>query len=273
MNQRAVMTTAIVTALFAAPACNRAGNTEPLTLGEATQALEEAAVSSQAANVMSGTIELTTDFTIGAGLETAADEIRNYVQSQLPCASVTLEGNTLEVEYGAKPGNCTYRGHTYSGSHQVSVTANDEGQVIVAHAWDELSNGVVSVSGDATVTWDGVEVTRHVDHELAWTRLSDGKTGVGRGNRTQRPLSGGLIEGFQVDGTRDWSGDSGEWALDIDGVQVRWADPVPQAGSYTLTTPNDKEIVLSFERIDDDTIKVTLEGTKNTFSLNVNSGA
>ena len=62
---------------------------------------------------------------------------------------IVLEDNTLTVEYGARPGNCVYRGHEYSGTHSITVARNDEGDVEVEHEWVELSNGVVSVSGNA----------------------------------------------------------------------------------------------------------------------------
>jgi hypothetical protein len=44
---------------------------------------------------------------------------------------------------------------------------------------------------------------------------------------------------------------------------------VPQAGSYTLTTPFDKTVSMSFSRVDDDTIKVTVTGPKHEFNFNV----
>jgi hypothetical protein len=48
--------------------------------------------------------------------------------------------------------------------------------------------------------------------------------------------------------------------LAIDGVQMRGQDPVPQAGRYSLVAPNGKDLQLLFERQDDDTILVTLDG-------------
>ena len=82
-------------------------------------------------------------------------------------------------------------------------------------------------------------------------------------------LAGGLAEGIQVDGARAWDGEKGHWDLAIDGVQMRWTDPVPQAGSYTLTTPFDKSVSMAFDRVDDDTIKVTVTGPKHEFSFTV----
>ena len=269
--KHALIFATLAAATLASGCRHRQENDEPLTLGEAQRALQETSTSSQAGNLMSATIELSTDFTIGGGIEAAVAEIRSYIESQLPCAEITLGSGTLQVEYGAKPGNCTYRGHSYSGMHSVTVTANGEGQVIVQHDWDQLSNDVVMLSGFATVTWDAVDAHRRVNHELTWTRVSDGKAGIGRGDRTQRPLEGNSLVGMTVDGERAWSGEAGTWELDIDGIEVRWADPVPQAGRYTLVTPSDKEIELSFERLDEDTIVVELSGTKNSFSFLVSS--
>ena len=111
--------------------------------------------------------------------------------------------------------------------------------------------------------------THHVVHELDWTRLSDGKTGKGTGDRTQRPLEGGFAEGFQVDGARAWTGQGGTWDLAIEGVLLRWVDPVPQAGTYRLADPKERSIQMSFGRVDEDTIKVTLESGAKSFSFNV----
>lgn len=262
----AVASLALVCTL-AATGCRRAADDE-LTASEARQALDESAAAEQAIAVTSGGIELTTDFTIGGALEEAAQEIKAFVESQLPCAEVTLSGGTLTIEYGALPGSCTYNGHTWSGSHSVTVTKNDEAEVLVEHVWADLSNGVTTVSGTADVTWSLADQTRHVVHELEWTKGGD--TWVGAGDRLQAALPGGITEGFSVNGERSWTGDQGAFELAIDGVEMRWVDPVPQAGSYTLTTPKGKELTLSFARVDADTIEVTIGNGKRSFSFLVN---
>ena len=243
---------------------------DPLTNDEARQALEESAIDSQAAALTSASFEISTDFTIGMAASHAAEQIRDFVRSQLPCAEVTLQDATLTIEYGALPGACTFRGHQFAGVQTIHVERNADDDVVVTHEWDDLNNGRISVSGNATVTWSASEPSRHVVHELTWTRLSDGRTGVGSGDRIQRPLAGGLAEGFSVDGTRSWEGERGRWDLDIDGIEMRWTDPVPQAGSWVLQTPFDKVITLAFERIDEDTIAVTASGGQRQIELKVN---
>jgi hypothetical protein len=245
---------------------------DAVTAEEAQQALEESSIDSQAAALSSASFELSTNFTIGDAAENAAQHIYDFVQSQLPCAKLTLQGGaTLTIEYGAQPGNCTFHGHTFQGKHTIEVARNQTDGVIVKHSWDKLGNGRISVTGDAEVTWSSLEPSRHVVHHLTWTRLADGRTGTGSGDRVQKPLPGGIVEGFSVDGTRSWQGQRGGWDLEINHIETRWTDPVPQNGSFVLHTPANKTITLVFERIDSDTIGVTASGGHRSIALKVNS--
>lgn len=243
-----------------------------LTRVEASEALEESQLATQAAELTSGTVEITTNFTIGEAAEAAADELRNFYQQQLPCAEVTLDGRTLTVDYGVN-GSCLYRGQKYLGRHSVTVSRNEDDEVVVDHVWEDLKNDVVRVNGTATVTWSSSDPSRHVQHELAWERLSDGRRGMGSGDRIQRPLAEDIATGFSVDGTRRWTGARGQWDLSINHVEMRWADPVPQSGSYSLDTPFDKQLNLEFGRVDATTIKVTVSSGKRSFDFNVRSSA
>ena len=235
---------------------------DELTFAQAQESLEQASDSSQAENLAAASVDISTNFTIGGAVQNAAAELKTFVSTQLPCADVTLEPNasTLTIEYGVNPGNCVYRGHKLTGSSSITITRNDMNEVIVEHVWSDLSNGVVQLDGTAHVTWSFDDKTRHVVHDLKWTHLATGRTGEGSGDRTQTPLAGGISEGIQIDGSRSWTGQRGTWDLGIDGVQVRWSDPVPQAGTYSLSTPYDKTVSMSFARVDNDTIKVTVAG-------------
>jgi hypothetical protein len=248
-------------------ACNEKG----LTHDEAVAAVTESSLDSQAASVTAAPVEISTSFTIGSAVDKAADELRGFLAAEIPCAKVTLQGATITTEWGAAGGTCAYRGLTYSGTSSVTIKKTDAATLEVDHTFSDLSNGVVKVSGTAQVTWSGTEHSRHVVHQLTWTRLSDNRTGTGTGDRTQTLIdpSQGIAGGIRIDGNRHWSGQSGEWDLAITGVEVRLQDPVPQAGSYQLTTPSDKNVSLSFARQSDTVIKVTLSGPKATFSFNV----
>jgi len=261
----------VVVALALVLSCKKKDTLAPLTVGEAQEALEESKLSTQAEMLVGSTIEIATNFTIGQAVETAAQELRDFIASQLPCASITLSGHTLSIEYGVNPGNCTYNGHTFTGSQSITVTRNNSGDVEVDHSWTDLSNGVVSVTGTATVTWSLAQGSRHVVHELDWTRLADHKTATGSGDREQTALSGGIAEGIEVNGSRSWDEAAGTWDLAIDGVEIRWLDPVPQAGSYTLVTPAGKTLSMSFTRVNATTISVTIKNGDKEYSFDVTS--
>jgi hypothetical protein len=256
-----------------------------LTAEEAAEALEESRVASQALTLStssttisktegSDTIEIETEFTIGEAVKDRLEKIRDFIRSQVDCAEFEIDDEgTLTVEYGAVEGeDCEYLGQTYSGSHSITVEKVAEDQVIVHHEWDAFSNQKVTVSGEADVTWDKSAKSRRVEHELKW-QAKGGRSergGVGSGDRTQTVLDGGLLEGIEVDGEREWEGKSGSWYLEIDDIEMRWIDPVPQDGTWRLITPfNDKELTLDFERKDEDTIEVTAQTGRRTYTFNV----
>lgn len=240
-----------------------------VTTTEALTAVDESASASQASSLAEGTVEIATTFTLGGALDAAAGEIKAFIQTELPCATVTVESATVTVSYGTKGSGCVWHGQTITGSHAITVEKDDANAVLVHHVWTDLSNGRVSVSGTADVTWDGTAKSRRVVHELDWTRLADGRTGTGTGDRTQTPLGGDWKNGIVIDGQRTWDGKSGHWNLDIEGVSWRWEDPVPESGSYTLENPQNKELSLTFERVDEDTIHVTVDGVKRDFGFDV----
>jgi hypothetical protein len=247
-------------------ACNQ----EALTRDEAVAALEESSLDAQAGALTLAPIEVGTNFTIGSAVEQAASELRAFAAAEIPCARIGVEAGTVTTVWGSS-GECTYRGASYSGTSQMIVRRADATTLEVDHTFTDLSNGKVKVSGTAHVTWSGAEHSRHVVHELTWTRLSDGRTGHGTGDRTQTLVDPavGLAAGVRIDGNRHWSGAGGEWDLAITGVQARPSDPVPEAGAYQLTTPGNKSISLSFARRTDDVIRVTLSGPKREFSFDV----
>ena len=268
MRDMKALTAVLVLPALVLTGCPR-DREEPLTVGEARQALEQASDAGQAEGLTSASVDVSTNFTIGKAAVEAAEELRTFIGTQLPCADVMLEDSTLTVEYGVSDGNCVYRGHTFTGQHAITIERNEDASVEVHHVWKDFSNGVVELDGTADVTWNFADKTRRVQHESHWKHLKSGRVGAGAGDRLQSVLAGGLSEGIQVDGVRTWDGEHGHWDLAIDGVQMRWTDPVPQAGSYTLTTPFNKSVSMSFDRVDDDTIEVTVAGPRRSFGFTV----
>lgn len=233
--------------------------------------LDEIELSSGAQALTAGTIEISTQFTLGQGTRSAAEELRDFIAAELPCAEITISPGQLGIEYGSRPGACSFRGQRYRGQHLINVSRNDASQVIVDHVWNELSNDRLRVNGTATVTWSREDQTRHIVHEAQWTRIVDGRSGEGSGDRLQRPLGSGWAEGFGVDGEREWRGQSGRWELEMSGVEMRWIDPVPRAGRYTLETPFEEGVSATFARTGGTTIHVTIAGKRRSFEFDVNT--
>lgn len=244
---------------------------ESVSAGDAQVALEQAALSAQADSLLSDTVELSTHFNIGQSLENAAEQLKDYISSQLPCASITRDRTTLAISYGAQSGgSCSYHGHSVSGEHTLQVMRNADNEVSVHHQWNELSDGHLSISGDADVTWSRTARSRHVLHELTYRVLDgreQGRTGTGRGDRTQTSIDGGV----RFEGERSWDGEQGHFALDIDAVEMRFVDPVPQSGTYSLTTPSGATLTLVFSRRDADSIGVEVRSAERSFAFVVKS--
>lgn len=229
----------------------------PVSQTEMRQAMDEVVLTGEAQSLEDDIIEITTNFTIGEGVAAIAREVREFAQSQIPCSTVTSpEPGSLVIDFGDLNDGCEYRGRTFAGVVAVQWEQTDEA-VLVTHSYQGVTNGRVTLDGDALVTWN--DRTRRVETDLRFT--GENATVEVQGDRTQTPL-GGIGDGIRVDGERQWTGPAGSWDLDIDGVEFRPVDPVPQAGSYTLTTPADKVVSLSFERVDEDTIAVTMTGPR-----------
>lgn len=240
--------------------------TDEATATEMRQAMDEVALTGEAQGLEDGLVEITTSFTIGAGVEAIVEEVRSFAESQAPCSTVeSPEPGTLVIDFGVLGDSCAYRGKTYAGVATVTFEVTDDA-VLVTHAYDGITNGRVTLDGDARVTWQ--DRSRRVETDLTFT--GEHGTLEVESDRTQTPL-GGLGDGIQVVGTRDWTSPRGSWALDIDDVQMRAVDPVPQAGSYSLTTPQEHVLGLSFERIDEDTIEVTMTGGRRDRVFQVTS--
>lgn len=244
------------------------GCDRPLSLEEAGEALDAFVLAARADAMTTGVVELTTDFTIGQAVEDSARNLRDFVASQLPCSTVTVEGATVTMDFGDLEDACTWQGATYAGVARVTLDAVGD-RVQVHHAWEGLTDGTATLDGEADVTWDPAAGTREVVHTAAWT--SEGRTVEGEGARVQSLVDAeeGVSAGVRIEGSRAWTVDGARWELGIDGIEARPQDPVPQAGTLTITTPADKVATLTFVRQDADTIRVTLDGARRPYVVDV----
>lgn len=245
----------------------------PMTTAEVLEALEETHSSARGEELVNEPIEVDTDFTIGAAVEEAAEELRAWWATVAPCATVTVTGATLTVDFGELGDDCVYNGRTWSGVAEATVVATTVGQLEVHHAWAALGDEEVVVDGGATVTWDGSDQTRNVVTEHTWS-TRDGVTSVDvTGDHTQGLLdeNAGLLGGIWMDGTRQWTADSGDWTLDMSDLEIRWFDPVPQAGNVTITSPAGKTLDVAYTRIDTNTIQIDVVGARRDLTFHVNA--
>lgn len=239
------------------------GCLETLTWREAADALDEAVASARVTGFSSGVVEITTDFTLGQAVEDAAEELRGFLESQVPCSTVTREGATVTMDFGTLDDACVWNGRTYAGVASVTLASVEAGRAEVVHEWVGMTDGLFTLDGGATVTWDAQAGTRTVQHEARWTD-PEGVERTGAGDRVQSLLdpAAGVAGGILIVGEHTWSGPAGDWLLDVDAVEARPQDPVPQAGAYVLTLPSGKVATLSFARLDEDTIEVVLAGAR-----------
>ena len=252
----------LLTALLLGPT---AGCERGLSWAEFREALDEVVLQGEGQAMANDVIEISTSFTIGQGLAEIVAELQAFAESQVPCSTVTLDGDDgLIIDFGELGDACTYNGHTYAGVVTIHVELVGD-DVVVHHDYDALRNESVQLDGSVDVTWGGG--ARHVVSDLSF--VGENSQGEQRNldvqaDRTMTfvdPLLG-LAGGVEIDGWRDWQGTRGEWHLDIDEVEVRGQDPVPQSGQYALTTPENKLVTLAFERLDEDTITVTLTSAR-----------
>lgn len=258
---------------------------EGFTWGEAQVVVDEAKLTTET-QALTGdvvevtTIEVNTDFQIGQAIEDAVTAIAENVAAQIQCAIVTIDGTTVEIDFGPVDEDCAGARKHYGGVVRVTVDVIDDAHVEVHHTWEGLTNGRVTiVTGSADVSWDFDALTRTVDHEINWQIVGEEDRIVhATGHRVQSPLDTelGVFEGIEIEGERHWDTEAGDWDLDIDAVEIRWIDPVPQAGQHVITTPftdragQRKALTIDYVRVDEDTIKVTLTGPVRTFEFNVN---
>jgi hypothetical protein len=249
---------AVLTAL---PACDFGS----VSATEMRMAVDEVVVSGQAASLEDGVVEITTDFELG-DLRGILERIRNLVESQIPCSTIeATDDHTLVIDFGELADSCEFRGRTFAGIVTVSYEVVGD-EVVITHDYDGVTDGRATLDGTTVVTWR--ERSRHVvtDFEVVAPRgdfASDS-------DRTLRPL-GDPGDGIEVDGVRNWHGPRGDWHLEIQDVEMRRIDPVPQDGAYVLTTAKGNEITMTFERIDDDTIEVRVSGGRRDRVFRVTS--
>lgn len=255
--------------LLALAAC---GAEAPMTNLEALDALGQTMRSGQGDAATAQPIEISTEFTLGDAVDRAAQDLADFWASQADCTTVDVTGATITVDYGTLADGCLWNGRTYAGVTAATITSASIGDVQVDHAWTGFTDGRVTVDGDAVVQWDGSALSQDVTTTHTWTDNATGETVDVTGHHLLGALEGGgwFDGGITLEGARQWTTDDGdEWDLVFTGVEARWIDPAPQAGTFTVTSPAGKTLDLVFSRVDDTTIRADLVGARTPLAFEI----
>ena len=240
-----------------------------LTAEEFRLLIDETVLQGEVMGMENEVLEISTSFTIADGVEAVIEEVRAFAESQVPCSTITVEDQTMTFDFGTLDDDCRYNGHTYAGVFSSRYEVQGD-SVLVTHSYDGFTNGSATLEGDVNVTWTSSQ--RQVQSDLVFSK--ENLMVAVQADRVQTLVdpSQGLAGGIEINGTREWQGQSGDWRLGIDEVEVRGIDPVPQAGRYDLDTPFDgKTVSMSFDRQDEDTIRVLVESGSQSRKFDVTS--
>jgi hypothetical protein len=202
-------------------------------------------------------------------LDITAQEIAAFVETQVPCAAVTVSDATVNVEYGVNEGSCSFRGNELEGTHTITVTKNDTNEAVVSHTWNTSSDGR-NFEGTATVTvnWIGLERTVHF---MTGEVDSEGSISVqAEHSWVVTPLASGKEYLLDEPPVYCVNGCTNEFV----GAEFRWGDSVPQKGTFagfyaSIGNGGGGNYTIKFERLDETTIKatVTLDNQAKAFHV------
>ncbi len=262
MTTKILAPLALAPALLVLAACDQA----PASRAEMREAVLEVAELGDGMGSQDEIIELTTSFTLGQGVQAAAEEIRSFVESQVACSTVTVEPGRVSIDFGDLGDACVYRGRTYAGVVTVELELPGD-RAEVTHTYEGFTGGRVTMDGTSHVTWS--DATRHIVTDMTFT--SDDATVELDSDRTQAFSRCADAEAVcvHVEGDRHWTSPRGEWDMTIEDVEARSIDPVPESGRYTVMNPAGREIAMSFSRVDSDTIQVDITGGRRDITFQV----
>ena len=253
-------------ALQLAAACSNAADNGGASVESAEIAVQESALTAQLDALIADVADRNSRFDIGQSLETAAAQLELQLNQELPCAAVTRQGSMLNIFYDAAGSGCFWHGRPLAGQHTVRVVRNADNEVGVHHDFTDFRDSTLSMSGSADVTWSRISRSRRVLHTVTFAALSGasaGVTGESNGDSTQVTLT----DGVRINGLREWQSSRGAYSLDMQAIEQRFTDSVPQLGAYELTLPTDDALILAFGRIDTDNILVTVQGAQRELSF------
>jgi hypothetical protein len=220
-------------------------------------------------------VEITADVTIGDRAEAAAEERRAFLASQIPCADISRSGDTVTIDFGTLQDGCTWEGQNYGGMVRFTIHTSDHAAA-VDEEWVGFTNGDIVLNGWTWTQWDDAMGPRDITHDVTWTG-SDGVEHHSSGERFRSLIDASEPgSGVRLDGDRDWTVDDGsgaplDWYMVMSGIEMRGVDPVPQAGTETVIRPDGARMTMTYTRMDEDTIRVTIVGESYVRTFDITS--
>lgn len=178
--------------------------------------------------------------------EEMAVEVTGLLGDRAPCATVTaIDPRRLVVDF---PSGCAVGARTMSGRVELSLSRARSGELVVKQEWTALSDGEVTATGTADLTWSSDTSPLHVKHDALFTS-KDGVKVEAQGDRTQVRRRQSQV--VQSTGLRSWRTDVGLYVLTMREADVRGLLPMPEAGIFQLDTPHELTLTMAFSQLGD----------------------
>ncbi|MDP6944105.1 MAG: hypothetical protein QF464_08155 [Myxococcota bacterium] len=238
----------------------------------AEAALDEASIAVQSQAIIGMFIEMAATAPSGVTPEDRATDLAANIDKLLDCGTTTVTG--AEVDFVLEALGCELHGRAIGGTVTFDMSGDPD---TVTMTWSDLSDGGLTLSGTATVTWDAGD-TRQIEHTGTFVLNADSST-LSRvaGSESQVPSA----DGVRVSGSRCAVLDSEDvncWTaqglescaepyvdcrtVESVSTELVWALPVPLAGAHRVTLESDgwdRRVDLSYTSERDDSVDVSTE--------------
>jgi hypothetical protein len=243
-------------ALYAACDPAAAGEVEAsLTAQEAREAVERMGEMTRADLLTVHVVEVSTDGTVGDRIEERQQRMRAFFASQAECSTVTLEGDTVILDFGTLEDECVFRGHTYAGVDAITYEQDLElDRLNVRHEFEGFTNGELTLDGELGVRWNEQTDVRRVASDYTLTDFEGAELVTVQSDHTMTrldPAQSFWEGGVGLEGSREWTINGRSWTAEMRGIEVLMTDPAPMAGTLRLTNPDGDQMDIRYRKDDD----------------------
>jgi hypothetical protein len=197
-------------------------------------------------------VEVSTDGTVGDRIEERMQRMRAFFASQAHCTTVSLEGDTVILDFGTLEDECVFRGHTYAGVDAITYDEDVElDRLNVKHEFEGFTNGEITLDGELGVRWNDRKDLRRVATDYTLTDFEGAELVTVHSDHTLTrldPAQGFWEGGFGLDGSREWIINGKTWTTEMRGIEVLMTDPAPMAGTLRVTNPDGDQMDIRYRK-------------------------